>query len=126
VASPNRKLGFLPGWRVFTYVILVINLCFLVWVIAGAAGANGHASDCGSLDQQTCDSARDVGTSIGVGLVFVFWAVVDVILGIIWLVTRSTKRQCPACGNGVKKGLVRCNRCGHDFRYGYQPYAHSR
>lgn len=74
--------------RIFTWVILVINVLFLVWIIAAAASTSGHASDCGSLTQQTCDDAKNTGTAIGVFLVVVFWAAVDVILGIIWLVTR--------------------------------------
>jgi hypothetical protein len=74
--------------RVFTWIILAINVLFLIWVIAGAASGSGHASNCGSLDQQTCDDAAHTGTAIGVAIIIVLWAAVDLILGIIWLVTR--------------------------------------
>jgi len=114
--GPHRRLGFLPDWRIFSYVILAVNLLFLIWIIAGVAGSSGHATDCGTLDQSTCDAARNVGTSIGVGIVIGLWVAVDVILGIIWLVTRSSKRQCPTCGNGVSKGVTVCKSCGYDFR----------
>lgn len=83
--EPKRKK------RKFTWFILVVNALFLIWVISGAASAHGHATGCGTLSQADCDSAKDVGTSIGVFLIVAFWAFVDIILGIMWLVTR--KRQ---------------------------------
>lgn len=113
--SRRKRLGLLPGWRVFTYVILTINALFLIWVIVGAASGSGHATNCGSLDQQTCDSAAHAGTAIGVALIIVFWAVVDVILGILWLVTKPRGRDCPVCGHGVKRGRTVCPECGFDF-----------
>lgn len=79
--------------RIFTWVILAINALFLIWVIVGAASGAGNATNCGSLNQQTCNDAAHAGTAIGVGLVIFLWAAVDVILGIIWLVTR--KREAP-------------------------------
>jgi hypothetical protein len=111
----TKRNSWLPSWRRFTWVILVINVLFLIWIIGGMASSSGPAHDCGSLDQQTCDSAKNVGTAIGVGLIVAFWAVVDVILGIIWLVTKPRGRACPACGTNVKPGLVRCGSCGFDF-----------
>jgi hypothetical protein len=83
VPQPKRKV------RVFTWVILAINALFLIWVIAGVASGSGHATDCGSLDQNTCDSASHVGTAIGVGIIVFLWAAADLILGVIWLVTRK-------------------------------------
>jgi hypothetical protein len=113
----NKRLGFLPGWRIFTYVILAFNLLMLIWVIAGAASANGTPTDCGTLDAQTCNDAADAGTAIGVGILIVLWVFGDIILGILWLVTnRGKKRDCPVCGKGVKKGAVTCRSCGFDFR----------
>lgn len=118
----RKKLGFLPDWRVFTYVILAFNLLMLVWIISGAASAGGEATDCGTLDQETCEAAEAVGTGIGVVILFVFWVLGDIILGILWLVTNRSKRTCPACGSSVKKGLFQCSNCGHDFRgQQYQP-----
>jgi hypothetical protein len=114
----NKRLGFLPDWRIFSYLIIAVNILFLVLIIVAISGSSGHATNCGTLDQQTCDDAKNVGTTLGVGLVVGFWAAVDVILGIIWLVTRSSKRQCPGCGHSVKKGVVQCATCGHYFRGG--------
>jgi hypothetical protein len=104
-----------PKWRPFTWVILVINVLFLVWVIAGASTASGNATDCGVLSQQTCNSARNAGTAIGVGIIMFLWVFADVILGVLWLITRPRRRPCPACGNEVKKGITKCPNCGYDF-----------
>jgi rubredoxin len=60
-----------------------------------------------------------VGTGIGVGLIIVLWALGDVILGVLWLVTKPHKRYCPACGNTVRKGVMRCGSCGFDFKQAF-------
>src|SRR4051812_15572262 len=117
MASNGKRLGFLPGWRKGTYIILIFNIVMLIWIIAGAASSGGDATDCGSLSQADCNAARDVGTGIGVFLLIVLWALGDIILGVIWLVTnRKKSRECPACGHDVKKGQFQCGKCGYDFR----------
>jgi hypothetical protein len=70
------------------WVILVINGLFLWWMISAVGGL---ADDCASkvgTDLEACET----GTAIGGGLAFIFilvlWALVDVILGVIFLVTR--------------------------------------
>lgn len=85
-AQPHKR-----GLRKMSWFILVVNALFLVWVIVGAATA-GHATNCGTLDKQTCQAATDVGTGIGVAIIVVIWVVVDFILLIIWLVTRPRQR----------------------------------
>jgi len=77
--------------RKFTWFILAVNTLFLLWIIAAVAGSGGQ--DCGSLTQEQCDSAAGVGTAIGVGIIVVFWAFVDVILGVIWLITNNRKGE---------------------------------
>lgn len=124
MARNGKRLGFLPNWRIFSYIIVLFNLIMLIWVIAGIASGSGTPSDCGGLDAQTCNDAQNVGTGIAVVALVIIWAVVDVILGILWLVTnRKRTRDCPACGRDVKKGLFVCRNCGYDFRAalpGYQ------
>ncbi len=110
----------------FTYVILLVNVIFLIWIIAGAASTSGHATDCGTLTQETCDSARNVGAGIGIGIIIFLWAAADVILGIVWLITRPNKRHCPVCGSSVRKGQTECVACGYDFRSGAHPHAMHR
>jgi hypothetical protein len=108
----------MPKWRPFTWVILVINALFLIWIISGIAGNSSNCSGLSGQELDTCQSATAVGTGIGVAIIVVFWALVDVILGVIWLVTRRKGRSCPVCGNDVKRGLTRCSSCGYDFAAG--------
>jgi hypothetical protein len=106
----------MPKWRPFSWVILGINVLFLIWIIGGVASSGGAPEDCGSLSAETCNDAEAVGTAIGAGILVFLWAIVDVILGVIWLVTRPKRRPCPVCGADVKDGVTVCAKCGHDFR----------
>jgi hypothetical protein len=106
----------MPKWRPFTWVIVVINVLFLVWIIAGVGGVVDEcANEVGSA-KQACEAGTAVGASIGVGIIVVFWFFVDGILGILWLITRPKGRPCPVCGTRVKEGVTICQKCGHDFR----------
>jgi len=121
MASNGKRLGFLPGWRKGTYIILAFNLLMLIWVIGGAATATGTPDDCGSLSRKVCNDASDAGTAVGVGILIVFWALGDIILGVLWLITNRKKtRECPACGTDVKKGTFVCRKCNYDFRSALQ------
>jgi hypothetical protein len=102
-------------WRKATWALVVFNVLMLIWLIAGIASASGDATSCGSLDQQTCNAARSVGTGIGVTILIVIWFIGFVIFSLIWLMSRPHRRQCPACGNEVKRGLTTCPTCGHSF-----------
>jgi hypothetical protein len=104
-----------PRFRVFTWIILAINVLFLIWIITGIASNNSTAADCGSLDRAACEAAENVGTAIGVGLIVGLWVAADVILGVLWLITRRKTRDCPACGRTVKRGQLQCKSCGYDF-----------
>jgi hypothetical protein len=74
--------------RVFTWIILAINVLFLIWIIAGVSSVSSSACD-PSLSQETCTATKEIGGGIGVLLIIFLWVAVDVILGIIWLVTRK-------------------------------------
>lgn len=109
-----------PHWRKGTWIILIFNVLMLIWLIS-AAGATGSAlSDCAGitdeLERSACEAGTALGASVGVGLIFGLWVMGDIILGVIWLVTNKKKaRDCPVCGQDVKKGLTMCASCGHDF-----------
>ncbi|MFI8965340.1 hypothetical protein ACIGO8_24880 [Streptomyces sp. NPDC053493] len=79
--------------RIFLWVFLAVQLLFLIWLITGIASGAGSPEDCDTLDQKTCNDAETVGTAIGVGLILILWAVVDVILGITYAVYRFSKRS---------------------------------
>ncbi|TWF94984.1 hypothetical protein FHU35_13705 [Saccharopolyspora dendranthemae] len=93
-----------PRFRIFTWVILAINAIFLIWIIEGI-----------STRTNPTDAAANVGTAIGAGLVIGLWVASDVILGVLWLITKPKTRDCPACGRTVKRGQTQCKHCGYDF-----------
>lgn len=102
-----------PRFRVFTWIILAINVLFLIWIISGVAGRPD--ASCTALDQETCQAASDVGTGIGALVIVFLWVAADVILGILWLITRPKTRDCPTCGRSVKRGVTQCKSCGYNF-----------
>ena len=118
----------MPSWRPLTWVILAVQVLFIIWLVTGFNAAS-DSGNCSTSDySDACQAGQTIGTGIAIGIIIFLWALVDVILGVIWLVTNKTKRTCPACGHNVKKGLVACNGCGYDFaaaaRYAQQqgPY----
>jgi hypothetical protein len=84
--------------RPFGWVIIALNVYFLY---AFFSGVDGTESD----------------TALGLGFMFLmFWlALMNVVLYVIYRVTGGKKRDCPACGMGVKKGLTVCPSCNYDF-----------
>lgn len=123
------------GWRPFTWVIVVINILFLVLAISAIA-AGGSEVDEETLrecreqateffTEEDCLAANEAGQAVGAGIaltgIIVFWVLIDIILGIIWLVTNRKKRECPVCGSDVKKGVTVCKKCGYDFKTGTSP-----
>lgn len=107
-----------PHWRKMSWVIVLFNVLMVIWIISALASAPG-ASHCGTLSQQTCQDAANVGTGIGVITLLILWVIVDILLSIVWLVTKPRGlRDCPVCGNAVKRGLTSCKSCGHDFTRG--------
>ena len=85
--KPRRKR------RVFLWVFLAVQALFIIWLIVGISSASGPATDCGTLDQPSCNDAESVGTAIGAGLIIVFWAIVDFILAVTYAIYRLTKRS---------------------------------
>jgi hypothetical protein len=69
------------------WVILGINALFVIWIVTGIA--SGGSTDCGTLSVKDCQTAQAVGTGIGVFVIVALWAFVDVILGVVYLVTRK-------------------------------------
>jgi hypothetical protein len=104
------------NWRKLTWVILVVQGLFLYWIIA--ATSMTVSKSCEGLsgnDLSICQSGTAVGAGLAIGFLVFLWAAVDVILGIIWLITNRKSRSCPTCGRDVKKGLTVCKGCGFDF-----------
>ena len=62
-------------------------------------------------------SGEDDSTVIGITFIFSLFisAIINIPLYIIYRVTDTKKRQCPACGVGVQKGKTICPSCNFDF-----------
>jgi hypothetical protein len=102
-----------PHWRKMTWVLIIFSALMLIWIIAGAS-----ATDCEDQVgqyQNAKEAGCEAGTAIGVGLLIFLWFIGFVVLGLIWLMTRPRGRDCPVCGELVKKGQTTCPKCGHDF-----------
>jgi hypothetical protein len=108
-----------------TWALLLWSGVMFTWMIGGAiSGGTSAASDCakdpsvinGVLTKQECIDASNAGTGIGVGLLFFLWFMGFVVLGFIWLMTRPRRRECPVCGESVKRGRIACGHCGYDFK----------
>jgi hypothetical protein len=70
------------------WVILAINALFL-WAII--AGLSNTADNCaGEVGQalEDCQAATGIGAGLGVLFIIFVWAMVDVILGVLYIVTR--------------------------------------
>jgi hypothetical protein len=75
------------------WFFMAVQVLFIVWIIAGAGSSGGDATDCGSLSQETCNDAEDIGTGLGVALIVVVWMVVDFLLAVIYGIYRLAKRN---------------------------------
>jgi hypothetical protein len=71
------------------WVILAVNALFVVWIVSGLATT--AESTCGGLtgvELADCQGAEGWGKGIAIALIIMLWALVDVILGVLFLVTR--------------------------------------
>lgn len=97
-----------PHWRKMTWVLIIWCAIILIWAIAGGSNA---ASTCHGTYSQACQA----GTGIGVAIILLIGFIGFVFFSLIWFMTRPRGRECPACGNLVKRGHTACPTCGHDF-----------
>jgi hypothetical protein len=84
--------------RPFGWVIIALNVYFVYSFFSGY-------------------DPNDGDTANGIGFMFLlfFLAIMNVVLYVLYRVTGGKKRDCPACGVGVKKGLTVCPSCNFDF-----------
>ena len=66
------------------------------------------------------DISADGGGDTAVGIHALFslfvWAVLNIILYVLFRVTAKKKRECPACGVKVPVGVTVCQKCSFDFK----------
>jgi len=108
-------------WRKSTWALLIWCALILVWAVAGGSAA---AEDCknnadggGFLSKQDISDACEAGAGLGVAVILFIGFVGFCFFSLIWFMTRSSRRDCPACGHGVKKGRTTCGSCGFDFAH---------
>lgn len=99
-----------PHWRKMTWVLIVWSAFIVIWAISGTA-----SNDCGSQASQAAKSGCEAGTGIGVALILFIGFFGFVFFSLIWFMTRPRGRDCPVCGERVKRGQTKCSNCGHDF-----------
>lgn len=87
------------SWRPLTWVILIVQVLFLVWVIA-AANSGAHACT-DSEYSDACVNSAAIGTMIGLAFILFLWALIDVILGVTWMVTNKNRGRYDAPPTGV-------------------------
>lgn len=83
-----------PHWRKMSWALILFTVLMLVWAIVGVSGSDSsNVSNCvqqgaGYLSQKACQDANDVGTGIGLAVLFVFWFVGFIVLSLIWFMTK--------------------------------------
>lgn len=100
-------------WRKMTWVLAVWCILILVWAIAGGGGA---ANDCmNQSSDQFGQQACQAGAGIGIAIILLIGFVGFVFFALIWFMSRPRGRDCPVCGEPVKRGVTACPSCHHDF-----------
>ena len=84
--------------RPFGWVIIVVNAYIIISFFAGYVV-----------------NADDTANGIGIMVMIFFLAILNTFLYVLYRVTGTKKRECPACGQSVKKGLTVCPSCNFDF-----------
>lgn len=100
-------------WRKMTWALLVWTGLFTVWII----GVSALESTCAPADEfvEACRTGEDIGTGIALAGIILLWFVGFLVLSLVWMMSRPRHRQCPRCGEDVKKGRTACKKCGYEF-----------
>lgn len=102
--------------RPLSWVIIVINILFAWWLFGGVGSAvQDSCTGMTGSDLDACQAGTAIGAGLGGFMIMSLWVMVDIILLVIFLVTKKKGRECPACGRKVKVGLTQCASCGHNF-----------
>jgi hypothetical protein len=99
----------MTSWRPLTWFVLVVQGLFIWWLFAGMSNISQQTAECANQAySDACEAGTAIGASIGIGMIIFLWALIDVILGVIWMVTN--KSRLPKAPKGMY--AARCARCG--------------
>jgi DNA-directed RNA polymerase subunit RPC12/RpoP len=101
--------------RPLSWVIIAVNLLFLFATFSGLSETTKSCDGLTGDDLSFCQAGTAIGAGIGVAVILFFWVLIDVILLIVWLVSNKNQRECTKCGRKIKRGLIKCPKCGHEF-----------
>jgi len=99
-----------PHWRKMTWVLIIWSGLIVLWVISGANAAS-HSCAKNHIAGETCNAA----TGLGIAVILFIGFIGFVFFSLIWLMSKPKRRDCPVCGEKVKRGLTVCPSCNHDF-----------
>jgi hypothetical protein len=105
----------MPHWRKATWALVVWNALMLLWVVSGVMNVSSNCAGMTGDALTTCQAGTAIGAGIGVTFIGMIWFVGFIVFSLVWLMSRPSKRQCPRCGNDVKKGLTVCPSCQFEF-----------
>lgn len=74
--------------KVIKWLFIIFNILMIIWLVTGL-GAAGDAMNNTVNEAERAGAA--IGTTIGMGFILVVWALGDIILGILVLLTRRKK-----------------------------------
>ena len=74
--------------KIIKWTFIGFNILMLIWFIGGM-GAAGEVAGNAVSDAEQAGAA--IGTTLAAGMLLTFWAIGDIILGILVLLTRGEK-----------------------------------
>lgn len=105
----------LPRWRKATWALVIWNVLIVAWLAAGIGAVSDNCAGLVGQELDVCQGATAIGGTIGASLILFIWFLGFIVLSLIWLMSRPSRRHCPRCGNEVKKGLTICPNCQYEF-----------
>lgn len=102
-------------WRKMTWTIIAWCVLMAIWIIGAIASADPESQCAREAYRGACEAGSTAGTGIGVLALWFIWFFGFIILSLIWFMTRPKGRECPVCGENVKRGRTICPSCQYDF-----------